>query len=86
MKAIVVIVVFSTAGFFSSLPSGLPQISEPIGDFSDVPVKNMSALASLSGFQDKPLSTYIPISRASAERSSIVGVEVCLYSSFKASS
>ena len=85
MKTVVVVVI-TTAGFLRPLANCLPEISEPIGDFPNIPVKTSGISADLSGVQEKKISTYIPISRASAERSSIVGVEVCLYSCFRASS
>lgn len=86
MKAvIVVVVVITTAGSLRPLANRLPEISEPIGYLSNIPVETLGISADLSGVREK-IFTYIPISRASAERSSIVGVEDCLYSCFKASS
>ena len=89
MKAvIVIIIIITTVGFLCPLANRLSKISEPIGDLSNIPVATLGISADLSGAQGKIKTkiTYIPISRARAERTSMVGVEVCLYNCFKASS
>jgi hypothetical protein len=49
VEAVIVVIIVTAAGFFRSFAGCLPEISEPIGDLSNIPVKILSISADLSG-------------------------------------
>jgi hypothetical protein len=54
VKAVIIIfVVITTADFLRPLANCLPEISEPISDLSNIPVKTLGISADLSGVQEK---------------------------------
>jgi hypothetical protein len=50
---IIIVVVITTAEFLRPLANCLPEISEPISDFSNIPAKTLEISADLSGVQEK---------------------------------
>jgi hypothetical protein len=84
--AVVVVIIVALLGSF---PGRLSEIPEPIGDFSEVPEIEEAYKYDPTvrkGKRMAEISTYIPISSARAERSSIDGLEVRVNRSFSASS
>jgi hypothetical protein len=59
VKAVIVVVfIITTAGFLRPLANRLSEISEPIGNFSDIPEKTLGISADFQGFNKNNSHTF----------------------------